>query len=80
MDILRPLGCRLLSNEVYDSAEREDSPEVYKQWRAADKTTEDIEKLNQVLCYELPNLIDKFVADEMPALEWEMNSVGREKR
>lgn len=51
--------------------------EAYNQWRAADKTKEDIATVNQVVCYELPELIDRFVANELPALQWEIQSVAR---
>lgn len=71
------------SAAVYDGAKDlkgwKREREVYYIWRAADKTKEDIQKLNQVICYELPELIDRFVAEEQPALEWEMKSVARQK-
>lgn len=71
------------SAAVYDGAKDlkgwKREREVYYIWRATDKTKEDIQKLNQVICYELPELIDRFVAEEQPALEWEMKSVARQK-
>lgn len=59
----------------YDMRVRE---EAYKQWQAADKTKEDIATVNQVVCYELPELIDRFVVNELPALQWEIQSVARQ--
>ena len=70
---------QILSDAGFFQAEDEQKlDEAYNKWRAADKTEEDIAKVNQVVCYELPELIDRFVASELPALQWEMQSVARQ--
>lgn len=72
------------SADMYDGIEERDEIKrkkaVYDAWRKKDKTVRELEMINQVVCFELPELIDKFVAEEMPALKWEIESVARENQ
>lgn len=57
---------------VYDNIEEKER--AYNEWKSSDKTAEDIAKINQAICWELPEMIDRFVAEELPALKWELQS------
>lgn len=68
----------LIQVRFYQAGNEKKDYEAYDEWKAGVKTKEDIEKINQVVCYELPELIDRYVARELPALHWEMQSVARQ--